>query len=67
MITNPKLANDPEIAGKLLVSFLKANEAGIRNALAKGDLKKARKLVNGGSHGLKEFTAAFNIGKKVLA
>ena len=65
--TNPKLANQPDIAGKLLASFLKAQEQAIRNALAKGDLKKARKLVNGGSHGLAEFTAAFNIGKKVLA
>ena len=67
LITNPKLANQPDIAGKLLASFLKAQEQAIRNALAKGDLKKARKLVNGGSHGLAEFTAAFNIGKKVLA
>ncbi len=67
LITNPKLANDPEIAGKLLASFLKSQEKAIRQALAKGDLKKARKLVNGGSHGLAEFTAAFNIGKKVLA
>ena len=67
LITNPKLANDPEIAGRLLASFLKSQEKAIRQALAKGDLKKARKLVNGGSHGLAEFTAAFNIGKKVLA
>ena len=67
LITNPKLANDPEIAGKLLASFLKSQEKAIRQALAKGDLKKARKLVNGGSHGLAEFTTAFNIGKKVLA
>lgn len=66
LITNPKLANQPDIAGKLLASFLKAHEQGIRNALAKGDLKKARKLVNGGSHGLKEFTAAFNIGKHAI-
>ena len=34
LITNPKLANDPEIAGKLLASFLKHAEAAIRNALA---------------------------------
>ncbi len=67
LITNPKLANDPEIAGKLLASFLKAQEQAIRSALKTGNLKKARKLVNGGSHGLAEFTAAFNIGKKVLA
>ena len=66
LITNPKLANQPDIAGKLLASFLKAHEQGIRNALAKGNLKKARELVNGGHHGLKEFTAAFNIGKHAI-
>ncbi|MFN2578537.1 MAG: peptidoglycan-binding protein [Pyrinomonadaceae bacterium] len=66
LITNPKLANDPQIAGKLLASFLQSQEKAIRQALASGNLKKARKLVNGGSHGLAEFTAAFNIGKRVL-
>lgn len=66
LITNPKLANDPEIAGKLLASFLKKAEAAIRNALAQNDLKTARKLVNGGSHGLEQFTKAFNIGKSVI-
>jgi peptidoglycan hydrolase-like protein with peptidoglycan-binding domain len=67
LIENPTLANQPDIAGKLLASFLKAHEQGIRNALANGDLKTARKLVNGGSHGLAEFSAAFNIGKGLLA
>lgn len=48
-------------------SFLKTKESQIRAALGKGNLKKARKLVNGGSHGLVEFTAAFKIGVTVLA
>jgi peptidoglycan hydrolase-like protein with peptidoglycan-binding domain len=67
LIENPRLANQPDIAAKLLASFLKGKEQKIRNALAQGDLKTARKLVNGGSHGLAEFTAAFNIGKTVIA
>ena len=66
LVTNPKLANDPDIAGKLLASFLKSKESKIRNALARNDLKTARKLVNGGSHGLKQFKEAFNIGKTVI-
>jgi len=66
-IDNPKLANQPDIAAKLLASFLKSEEQKIRNALAAGDLKLARKLVNGGSHGLAEFTQAFNIGKNLIA
>lgn len=63
LITNPALANQPDIAAKLLASFLKSKEAKIRAALKQNDLKTARKLVNGGSHGLNQFTQAFNIGK----
>jgi peptidoglycan L-alanyl-D-glutamate endopeptidase CwlK len=66
LIDNPGLANQPDIAAKLLASFLKSKEAKIRNAIANGDLKLARKLVNGGSHGLDVFTAAFNTGKALL-
>jgi len=66
LVTNPALANQPDIAGKLLASFLKANEAKIRAALAQNNLAAARKLVNGGSHGLDAFTQAFNIGKSVI-
>jgi peptidoglycan hydrolase-like protein with peptidoglycan-binding domain len=67
LIENPSLANQPDIAAKLLASFIKNKEQAIRNALAQGDLKTARRLVNGGSHGLPEFTQAFNTGKQLLA
>jgi peptidoglycan hydrolase-like protein with peptidoglycan-binding domain len=67
LITNPALANQPDIAAKLLASFLKSKEAKIRAALKQNDLKTARKLVNGGSHGLDQFTQAFNIGKSVIS
>ena len=67
LITNPALANQPDIAAKLLASFLKSKEAQIRAALKQNDLRTARKLVNGGSHGLDQFTAAFNIGKSVIS
>jgi putative chitinase len=66
LITNPSLANQPDIAAKLLASFLKSKEAQIRSALAQNNLARARKLVNGGSHGLDAFTQAFNIGKSVI-
>jgi len=66
LVDNPSLANQPNIAAKLLASFLKSKEARIRSALAQNDLATARKLVNGGSHGLPEFTQAFNIGKTVI-
>ena len=67
LVTNPDLANKPDIAARLLASFLKSKEARIRNALKQGDLKTARKLVNGGSHGLDAFTTAFNIGKTAIS
>jgi peptidoglycan L-alanyl-D-glutamate endopeptidase CwlK len=66
LITNPELANRTDIAAKLLASFLKNKEQDIRDALRTGDLKLARKLVNGGSHGLTEFTDAYNIGKALI-
>jgi peptidoglycan L-alanyl-D-glutamate endopeptidase CwlK len=67
LIDNPELANQPGVAAKLLASFLKSKEQRIRNALAAGELKTARKLVNGGSHGFEEFQAAFNIGKGLIS
>jgi peptidoglycan L-alanyl-D-glutamate endopeptidase CwlK len=66
LITNPALANQPDIAAKLLASFLKSKESQIRSALARNDLRTARKLVNGGSHGLDQFTQAFNTGKATI-
>ncbi|MBK8384614.1 MAG: peptidoglycan-binding protein [Candidatus Accumulibacter propinquus] len=62
LVSHPELANDPAIAARLLASFLKSKESRIRAALHEGDLAQARRLVNGGSHGLAEFSAAFKIG-----
>ncbi len=52
----PFLANCPEVAAVLLVQFLKNQEAPIVAALAQRDEKQARKLVNGGVHGLDRFS-----------
>lgn len=67
LIDDPDLANKPDIAAKLLASFIKNKEQSIRHALGVGDLTTARKLVNGGKHGLTEFTEAFNTGKSLIA
>ncbi|MEW6103628.1 MAG: peptidoglycan-binding protein [bacterium] len=66
LIDNPDLANDPDIASKLLAIFLKDKERAIKEALIDNDLRLARKLVNGGSHGLERFTEAFNIGNNLI-
>lgn len=63
---NPDLGCDGATAGLILAQFLKNNESKIRAALAANDLKTARKLVNGGSLGLDDFTAAYNTGVKTL-
>jgi putative chitinase len=60
LISNPELANGPQIAGKLLARFLGDREDRIRGALAVNDLATARRLVNGGSNGLDRFSDAFN-------
>jgi peptidoglycan L-alanyl-D-glutamate endopeptidase CwlK len=67
LVEDPTLANQPEIAAKLLASFLKSHENRIRQALALGNLRAARKLVNGGSHGLTVFTDTFRTGESVFA
>ncbi|HEY2035240.1 MAG TPA: SH3 domain-containing protein [Rhizomicrobium sp.] len=62
LIGSPELCNDPATAGRILAQFLKNSESAIRTALKNNDLAKARKLVNGGSHGLDAFEDAYNIG-----
>lgn len=57
----PELANDPAIAAALLVLFIADRDDKIDAALAAGDLKRARKLVNGGSHGLDRFERAYHV------
>jgi hypothetical protein len=67
LIDNPDLANQPDIAARLLASFLKTHEEPIRAALKAHDLCEARRLVNGGVDGLDAFTAAYNTGLALLA
>jgi len=62
LIEQPEMASDPVVAARLIASFLKINAVRIRAALAAKDLAQARQCVNGGSHGLSEFVAAFTIG-----
>jgi peptidoglycan L-alanyl-D-glutamate endopeptidase CwlK len=63
----PELASDPAIAGQLLAVFLKDKERAIKEALLEGDLRHARRLVNGGSHGLERFTDAYRKGDGLIA
>jgi putative chitinase len=66
LVNNPELANNPTIAAELLAAFLKEKEGKIRTALSNNDLMTARKLVNGGTHGIERFMDAYNIGNALL-
>ena len=66
LVEDPTLANKPGIAAKILAFFLKRKEREIGEALLENDLRQARKLVNGGSHGLDRFTSAFLIGQGLI-
>lgn len=66
LVGDPEKANDPATAATILAEFLGRRESAIRAALARGDLKEARRLVNGGSHGLVRFTDAYETGRRLV-
>ena len=66
LIADPERASDPTIAAKLLAAFLAPKELQIKEALLASDLRAARRLVNGGSHGLDRFSAAYAIGERLF-
>ena len=66
LLEDPALANKPDVAAKILAVFLKRKERQIKEALMADDLRRARRLVNGGSHGIDRFTDAFRIGERLL-
>ncbi|WP_286192981.1 MULTISPECIES: peptidoglycan-binding protein [unclassified Synechococcus] len=65
LIADPTKANDPPTAALILATFLKNRERRVRGALLIGDLIEARRAVNGGTHGLASFTAAFTTGDRL--
>jgi hypothetical protein len=67
LMTRPELANDPDVAALVLAAFLKSHELAIRAALASYDFEGARRLVNGGTHGLAEFQKAFQDGAGMMS
>jgi hypothetical protein len=66
LVANPDLANDPVVAAATLAQYLKNVEREVVKFLAVDNLRGARRSVNGGSHGLKEFEDAFAAGRKYL-
>lgn len=59
LVAFPERANAPEVAAVILAQFLADKATKFRAAVAAGDLRAARRLVNGGSHGLASFSDTF--------
>ena len=66
LVREPHRALDPGLAGRILSAFLADRQRPIKEALIEGDLVRARRLVNGGRHGLDRFAAAYRIGDAML-
>jgi peptidoglycan L-alanyl-D-glutamate endopeptidase CwlK len=60
------MAGDPAVAAELLALFIGDRELQIKDALLHGNLMAARRLVNGGTHGLDRFTDAWRRGDALL-
>ena len=67
LAANPDLANDRDVAARILAAFIGSKEIAIKTALMENDLRTARRLVNGGSNGLDRFSEAYQIGMSVVA
>jgi peptidoglycan hydrolase-like protein with peptidoglycan-binding domain len=63
----PDLANVPRTAAMILAAFLADKRSAAKYAIFGRDLATARRLVNGGSHGMDRFETAFLTGEHLLA
>lgn len=55
----PELIEHPIVSARALAYFLGSKERQISDALSEKDYKRARRLVNGGSHGLDSFQSTY--------
>jgi putative chitinase len=67
LVTTPELANSPQVAADLLSLFLNDRELQIKDALMHGNMQAARRLVNGGTTGIDDFTSAYNTGYSLMS
>jgi peptidoglycan L-alanyl-D-glutamate endopeptidase CwlK len=67
LLREPERANEPLTAARVLARFLKDREIKIKRALLERDFALARRYVNGGRHGLAEFTQSFLAGERLIA
>lgn len=66
LVKTPDLANAASIAADLLSVFLSDRELQIKDAVMHENFQAARRLVNGGVHGWKEFETSFKVGDALM-
>lgn len=66
LLIEPERVLEPATAGRILALFLAERQLAIKEALLEGDLRRARRLVNGGLHGLERFRDAYRRGERLL-
>ena len=65
LLAQPELANAPEVAALLLALYLQRHRVALEQALAQGNYAAARRLVNGGTHGLDRFSSVFALAQGI--
>jgi len=66
LLQDPDRALEPVLAARILAAFLAGRRRAILRRLTEGDLAGARRLVNGGTHGLARFRDALLRGDLLL-
>ena len=66
LLRRPELALEPGLAAEILALFLAERRRGIERALRRGDLRAARRLVNGGLHGFAAFRSTLLLADDAL-
>lgn len=62
----PELIENPVVSARALALFLSGRKMEINAALRNKDYAKARRLVNGGAHGLDEFQSTYLRGMRLI-
>ena len=66
LVAHPELASQPDVSARILADYLRERRQPIEAALADRDFRLARRLVNGGSHGLDRFRGTYLSGESLI-
>jgi peptidoglycan L-alanyl-D-glutamate endopeptidase CwlK len=66
LVADPDLALNSVVASRIIATYMKDRETAIRVASAERNLADLRRLVNGGTNGLQEFSDAYGRGEPIF-